>query len=650
MHSTPWIHNAAHPDTSSLERFLAHERFRGLQGEALAIALWRYTVDPVVGFYHFWSPSDRDIERACIKLDYVKDPLKLINSYGHMLCGTVATVHVNLCEAAGMPARVVGVTGHTVNEVFFDGAWHLFDCDMRGYYRKRDGAHAIASLRECLQDATLISHPVEKIEPYGLPDRAPEGIAEGCYAPGVGDEMPRFIQRFHAMDYLLRPGERLTRYAAPMGRWHLPPHWIAEGKRFTQELQASGPRERFPPHRTYCNGVFEYAPDLTTQSRDLELGAWSLDHAGATAAGLAVRDAAQGAGRAVFLLQSPWSITGKPDDPRDALQKSAGALAELSVAVPSGQAGSAALLLSLDGSNWEELLRLEQTQSAQVDYTRLVDRRHRALLAVEVRGAAVVTRFATTTWFQLAHNSYPCLAKQGVTVFRYHGGDAAGGRSLTEPWVADLEGAESSFLRDIVSSSNLIRGATPTVRLSPEQPGRPWQAVFRVAPRVLAPRPMVRARLWASIASVPGNPAAPAPDYLARKPRALLEAGPSAHGPWTRVAEAEIPIHASGFHFNLDGEYVLEGAGAPELFLRVTSALPGWEVRAALACSLPEGARGVAPPPLEIVHQWKADGQEREHREVLRDSSVAFEYTVPAGGGGIADTAVIFQVASTKKC
>ena len=44
MYITPWIHNAAHPDTSNVNRLLAHERFRGLQGEALAIALWRYTL------------------------------------------------------------------------------------------------------------------------------------------------------------------------------------------------------------------------------------------------------------------------------------------------------------------------------------------------------------------------------------------------------------------------------------------------------------------------------------------------------------------------------------------------------------------------------------------------------------------------------
>ncbi len=114
------------------------------------------------------------------------------------------------------------------------------------------------------------------------------------------------------------------------------------------------------------------------------------------------------------------------------------------------------------------------------------------------------------------------------------------------------------------------------------------------------------------------------------------------------MAEAEIPVHKSGYHFNLDGEYHLEGPGAPEIYLRVTSDLPGWEVRAALTCSLPVLSAEAGIPPLEIVHQWEETNQPREHREVLHDSSVAYEYTVPSAGSAPVDKAVIFRVASTK--
>lgn len=650
MHATPWVHNTAHPDTSSLRRLVAHERFKGLQGEALAIALWQYTVDPVTGFYHFWSPADLDSRKSSVGLPYVNDPLKLINSHGAMLCGTVAAIYSNLCEAAGLPARMVGVTGHTLNEVYFDGGWHLMDCDLRAYHRTRDGRRAIASLRELLKDPTLISNPISKSEPwYYLPDRSPAGAASGCYGPGYGDEMPRSVMRFHSMDYLLRPGETLTRYAAPSdGRWHFPPHWIEDAKKYDKEWKARGQQERFPPHRTYFNGCFEYKPDLTSASRDLALGAWSLEHIGASEAGMTALDA-QRSGRAIFLVQSPWIITGVPQDPTDAQKKSGAVLAELNVSMgPSG--GSAALLLSLDAKAWQEVARVTQGGRLQADLSDEFDRHYRGLIAVEVSGSAVVTSFALQVWFQHAANSFPYLSK-GESVYRYHGLDDHSRRTVSEPWLAEIEASDASFKQAVVASSNLTRGPGPLNRLSPADPARPWQAIFRAAPRVLAPRPIVRAWVWASVASVKGDPDAPGAEDLAKRPKARLEASLSPDGPWTLVNEAAVPVHKQGYHFSLDGAFLPGGdeknEGVPEIFVRVTSDMPCWEVRAALACAMPVPPSGT--PRLEIVHQWKEDGQAREHRQAVRDSSSAFDYRVLTSGEKIEDTALLFRVPSTRK-
>mgnify|MGYP001584468877 CR=1 FL=1 len=85
----------------------------------------------------------------------------------------------------------------------------------------------------------------------------------------------------------------------------------------------------------------------------------------------------------------------------------------------------------------------------------------------------------------------------------------------------------------------------------------------------------------------------------------------------------------------------------PAVFIRVTSDSPGWEVRAALACAMPVPPSGT--PRLEIVHQWKENGQPREHRQAVRDSGSAFEYRVLPGAAEIEDTALIFRVPSTRK-
>jgi hypothetical protein len=474
-------------------------------------------------------------------------------------------------------------------------------------------------------------------------------MASACYGPAYGDEMPRSVMRFHAMDYLLRPGETLSRYAAPSGgRWHFPPHWIEDSKKYSKEWKDKGQQERFPPHRTYFNGCFEYRPDLTSASRDLTLGAWSLDNIGASEAGMSALDAKR-PGRAIFLIQSPWIITGVPQDFQDSAKKTGAVTAEINVSMGSS-GGSAALLVSLDGMTWQEIARVTQGGRLLADLSDEFDRRYRGLIAVDVSGSAVVTSFALQVWFQHAANSFPYLSK-GETVFRYHGLDDHGRRTISEPWLAEIEESEASFRQAVVSSSNLTRGPGPLNRLSPGDPAQPWQAVFRVAPRMLAPRPIVRTWVWASVASVKGDPDAPCADYLAKRPKARLEAASSLDGPWTVVNEAKVPVHKQGYHFSLDGEYLPHGdeknEGVPEIYIRVTSDMPCWEVRAAFACAMPVPPTGT--PRLEIIHQWKEDGQPREHRQAVRDSSSAFEYRVMTGGEKIEDAALIFRVPSTRK-
>ncbi|MCW8130683.1 MAG: hypothetical protein KIS92_10060 [Planctomycetota bacterium] len=653
MHASPWIYNAARPDPFSLKRLVAHESFKGLKDEALAVAIWRYTVDPVTGFYHFWSPADREFGPVSHGLGTVSDPLKLLNSHGAMLCGTVAAFFVAACEAAGLPARMVGVTGHTISEAYYDGAWHLLDCDLRAFHRKRDGSRAIASLRELLQDPTLVSDPVEPSAPvYYLPDRSPAGTAEHCYKPGYGDEMPRSIHWFHTMDYLLRPGETLTRYAREDGgRWHFPPHWVRDSKKYEKEWTQRGQRERFAPHRTYFNGCFEYKPDLTSASRDLSLGAWTLSNIGAGETGMTALDPRR-PGRAVFLIHSPWIVTGAPQDLADPDKKTGAVLVDLEIALAAnrGGRGAAALRFSGDGKTWTEVARVTSAGRLHADLTDEFDRRYRGLLAIDLEGAAVATSLETQVWFQHTVNTYPYLTP-GESVFRYHGLDDHGRRTLTEVWRADLETSADSFVEHIVSSANLTRGPEPLNRLSPADPNRPWQAVFQISPRVLSPRGIVRAWCYASIASVKGDPDAPPPEYFDRRPRAKLEAALHPDGPWTLLREADVPVHKQGYHFSLDGTFSASGTdeteGVPHIYMRVTSDMPGWEIRAAVSCAMPVPPSGV--PRLEIVHQWDEDGQPREHRHAVRDSSSAFEYRVLTGGGKVTDTAVALRVPSTRK-
>ena len=54
--------------------------------------------------------------------------MKLLNSYGFGLCYHIAPLLEAVWKAGGFEdARVWFLTGHTVAEVFYDGAYHYFD-------------------------------------------------------------------------------------------------------------------------------------------------------------------------------------------------------------------------------------------------------------------------------------------------------------------------------------------------------------------------------------------------------------------------------------------------------------------------------------------------------------------------------------------
>src|SRR4051812_16618966 len=87
-------------------------------------------------------------------LGEVLDPIKLINSYGFGLCYHVAPLLEAVYEAGGFEdARVWFLTGHSVAEVYYDGAYHYYDSDMMGYNVTR--GHVV-SVRELANNPGIV--------------------------------------------------------------------------------------------------------------------------------------------------------------------------------------------------------------------------------------------------------------------------------------------------------------------------------------------------------------------------------------------------------------------------------------------------------------------------------------------------------------
>lgn len=216
------------------------------------------------------------------------DPLKLMNSYGFGLCYQIAPVMEAVFEAGGFEdARVWFLTGHTVTEVYYDGAYHHYDSDMLGYTTVGNGPAAtsrVASVRDLEKDGSIMtgkligprkSDPARTPSPWYPADvqaAAIPGLAEAFTTAADNSLFP--FQRSpmgHTTDFVLRPGERLIRYYEPEGKglYYLPYKWTGtEWKEFPREIAeykirtADGPASQKDARR-WATGKIEYRPQVS---------------------------------------------------------------------------------------------------------------------------------------------------------------------------------------------------------------------------------------------------------------------------------------------------------------------------------------------------------------------------------------------------
>ncbi len=246
-------------DCSSAEAVVKQITRPDMTDEQKAVACWRFMLDH---YYHWYPPKEE-----CVP-EYVRDFAKAINSYGFGPCFVNAPVLTDLWEACGFETRSYTITGHSIPEVKYGGAWHMLDADARGWHRKDDGQ--IASVEELSGDAKLLTDPKEKSDPF-YPFGAPDAVVKPLEPWGPPSKMMdlylskkdnyRYNRRAvmgHPMYLTLRAGERISLSAANEGKWYkfgaMPDTAVASGPiNVSKEI-------------TYGNGHLVYKPDLATVS------------------------------------------------------------------------------------------------------------------------------------------------------------------------------------------------------------------------------------------------------------------------------------------------------------------------------------------------------------------------------------------------
>ena len=608
MRYTPWVVSEHVPDFSTLENLIQSPRFAGTTGQELAIALWQLMVDHDLGIFHYSPAQELPWGRDTF------DPLKVFNVYGFTICHVHAHVLGMLYRAAGFESRIANIRGHEGTEAFYDGKWHYFDADVQMFHRLRPpDEDMVASREDTYRDPTLVSDQPNPSFPYHLPDRLPENFVRLYESP---PEYPDLLaERMHSMDYRLRPGEEMVRYFHNRGRWVVFPHYPQTYARWPNETGPEGPTERFWPRRQWGNGYFRYAPRLSRDFRDVELGADAVEGLSQTTDGLVCQG---GAGSAIFAFESPYIYCGIPD-PMRRVPPVDGAVLTAAFELPDGSSARVEWAPELS-DHWQELWS-SVGQAGQVDckldFTSLADGRYRLRLRFVLEGeGAALREFETRVWFMVSPHSLPGLRNAGENRMGVHSGDRYD--LNTRPIVIDSATDDDRWAEDTFATANLRHDPASWRRLLPEDPSRAWEAIYELS----APGGGTMAWLCA-LAIIEGRK--PEEDYDGTP--AKIEIADSPDGPWETIAQREVVVDANGWHFGIFGEGRFSGL-SPKGYVRF-SAKKGANGFRIAGHYVPAGD----PPatPLEIEHFWyevdpRVGRRLKSHRHVTDET--ACEYVV----------------------
>ncbi len=421
------------PDTFSLKDYRNYPAWKNLRGQDLALAAWKVFVGNETGVAHF-QPIREGRDPIDWEYRMIRDPIKMLNIYGYGFCGAFGPTTAGLFIGLGFErARSIQIPGcnHNVTEVWYDGAWHYFDTDLRGVIFRRDG-ETIASVEDVREQPDLWTNPSKKITPF-FPDDPP-GLE--IYARTFREKPPGYCHHWYmggsTMDFRLRKGESLTRWWRPQGgRWS---HQEEDGKTdFFRKLIRKPPYGAKTNHPnfsiwTHGNGLFEYSPTLRAGSADFEDGVFSRKNVELTERGVTLsRD---GEGEVIFEVLSPYVIVplvGDLDDRSDDKEASV---------VTFESEGTITASISLDyGRSFQPVSAISQDGATTLDLTPYLRERYQYLLKLALAGKmgeAVLRSLGIRTWVQVAPISLPRLRK-GLNNLEYKTRDQHGFAST--PWM-----------------------------------------------------------------------------------------------------------------------------------------------------------------------------------------------------------------------
>jgi hypothetical protein len=231
------------PDTSTLKDF-GESSIRISQAksnEEKAIAVWR-------SMQHLTVATNVIPKEPALGVNYVLDPMKLLNVYGGHWCDGLSRMMEMTWRSLGYRAQKLYKFGHTFADCHWkdnDGVdrWHVFDLNQHWFVYDRTGSH-IATKDELSLDHSLIYFPSRTPVPSNSSLMQPSYVHAGHLTIDP-----------HSSGINLRIGESIEL------------RWGNEGKPY-YNLFGKEKRKDFihgPYLVTYGNGRLVYEPDLSKQ-------------------------------------------------------------------------------------------------------------------------------------------------------------------------------------------------------------------------------------------------------------------------------------------------------------------------------------------------------------------------------------------------
>ncbi len=637
-----------------------------------AKAIWRFFLTdgrfvPPGFWYHIagWAYEEPQGE--------VLEPLKLLNSYGFGLCYQIAPLLEAVFEAGGFEdARVWFLTGHTVAEVYYEGGYHYFDSDMMGYSTVGNGdpkVLPVASVSQIAQDGNIIlgklrsptqvdlSSVDQPWYPADVREAAMAGLAELFTSTKDNWLFPytRYSQG-HSMDFVLRPGERLTRFyhAESEDLFYLP--FRFDGKSWTEfprEIPEYNIRTEDGPgsqkdKRRWSTGLLEYRPVLQDRAAYYPLYAPGFNGNLKLPEPLAGREYLSCAnagepGRAVFEMRSAYVLIDAGLSLDVLLQDRDGRL-KAEISTDEGRIWET--MGSLEGpfrGQW----RAEPPARIRTQHGTLtsVSGKYGYLIRVSMQGgrkaeAVQLSNIAITSRFQINPRTLPPLAS-GHNILVYRPGPVSQRRELPVP----LDEISQVALRVVHAQCVIEEGQTV---LWPDE-DKTAEIVFELS----APEGSALSGFDAGARFLDLRDGL-APDKTTaevRKTRLGFKPSRETAKPYASLAWSSSPDDGYRILWEYgkenpwkDGKTVEQMLRWPEVDRQVRSLPPGskkiyvrYQLRGMgldsprLAIALPGSQQSKT---LEITHQWLADGVRRQHVERIEKPWQDLDYSIDTGSAG----------------